>query len=101
MSSRRYAIYYTPPPFSALARFGAGVIGYDCFEGKEVLHLLARLYGSSAEALRNWRAMPLHRDQQGGRGQLASAVRRTLVASFGDHEVPGLQRTRQVGQRQV
>ncbi len=37
--SPRYAIYYTPPPFSALARFGAGVIGYDCFDAVEVAHL--------------------------------------------------------------
>jgi hypothetical protein len=41
--SPRYAIYYTPPPFSALARFGAGVIGYDCFDAVEVAH--ARLDG--------------------------------------------------------
>jgi hypothetical protein len=27
----RYAIYYTPPPFSRLAAFASGVIGYDCF----------------------------------------------------------------------
>jgi len=26
----RYAVYYTPPPNSALARFGAAVLGYDC-----------------------------------------------------------------------
>lgn len=32
----RYAIYYTPPPFSALAKFGASVLGYDCFEGQDV-----------------------------------------------------------------
>ena len=38
MSVPRYAIYYTPPPFSALARFGAGVLGYDCFTGHEVAH---------------------------------------------------------------
>ena len=50
MSSRRYAIYYTPPPFSALARFGAGVLGYDCFEGKEVLH--RRLDGIDLPVLR-------------------------------------------------
>lgn len=37
--SPRYAIYYTPPPFSALARFGAGVIGYDCFDAVEVTHM--------------------------------------------------------------
>ena len=44
--SPRYAIYYTPPPFSALARFGAGVIGYDCFDAIEVAH--ARLGGIDA-----------------------------------------------------
>lgn len=41
--SARYAIYYTPPPFSALARFGAAVIGYDCFDAVDVPH--ARLNG--------------------------------------------------------
>jgi hypothetical protein len=37
--SPRYAIYYTPAPFSALARFGSGVIGYDCFDAVEVAHM--------------------------------------------------------------
>ncbi len=41
--SPRYAIYYTPPPFSALARFGAGVIGYDCFDAADIAY--ARLDG--------------------------------------------------------
>jgi len=36
MAAPRYAIYYTPPPFSPLARFGAGVLGYDCFDGVDV-----------------------------------------------------------------
>jgi putative phosphonate metabolism protein len=44
--SPRYAIYYTPPPFSALARFGAGVIAYDCFDAVEVTP--ARLDGIDA-----------------------------------------------------
>src|SRR5262249_54982756 len=26
----RFALYFTPPPGSALARFGGGVLGYDC-----------------------------------------------------------------------
>ena len=38
MSTARYAIYFTPPPDSPLARFGAGVLGYDCFERAEVPH---------------------------------------------------------------
>jgi Protein of unknown function (DUF1045) len=32
----RYAIYYTPPPYSRLASFAAGVIGYDSCEAVEV-----------------------------------------------------------------
>jgi hypothetical protein len=38
----RYAVYFTPPPFSPLARFGAGVIGYDCFEKADAGHLLLK-----------------------------------------------------------
>jgi 2'-5' RNA ligase len=34
----RYAIYFTPPPSSPLAQFGASVIGYDCFERTDVAH---------------------------------------------------------------
>lgn len=36
MPTVRYAIYYTPPPFSRLAVFGASILGYDCYEGMEV-----------------------------------------------------------------
>jgi uncharacterized protein DUF1045 len=44
MLSPRYAIAYTPPPSSPLARFGAEILGYDCFEGVDVPHLrLGRL----------------------------------------------------------
>jgi len=32
----RFALYFTPPPGSALARFGAGVLGYDCDGGAPV-----------------------------------------------------------------
>lgn len=42
----RYAIYYTPPPYSPLARFGAGVIGYDCFEKADAVHILLKDVGS-------------------------------------------------------
>src|SRR4051812_13276901 len=38
MSTARYAIYFTPPPDSPLARFGAGLLGYDCFERVDVPH---------------------------------------------------------------
>lgn len=36
MPAPRYAIAYTPPPDSPLARFGAAVLGYDCYDGIEV-----------------------------------------------------------------
>jgi putative phosphonate metabolism protein len=35
----RYAIYFTPPPETALARFGAGMLGYDGARGVDVPHL--------------------------------------------------------------
>lgn len=36
MKGARYSVYYTPPPESPLARFGARVLGYDCFSGLDV-----------------------------------------------------------------
>jgi hypothetical protein len=38
MPAPHYAISYTPPPDSPLARFGAGVLGYDCYHGRDVPH---------------------------------------------------------------
>src|SRR6266481_930134 len=38
MPAPHYAISYTPPPESPLARFGAGVLGYDCYHGVDVPH---------------------------------------------------------------
>jgi hypothetical protein len=35
----RYAIYFTPDPESPLARFGAGVIGYDSDGGHDVTRI--------------------------------------------------------------
>jgi putative phosphonate metabolism protein len=32
-AQHRFALYFTPPPGSPLARFGAGVLGYDCDAG--------------------------------------------------------------------
>lgn len=32
----RYAIYFVPPPESALYRFGAATIGYDCYAGADI-----------------------------------------------------------------
>jgi putative phosphonate metabolism protein len=38
MIAPRYAIYFTPPPGSALARFGSSVVGYDCDTGQDISH---------------------------------------------------------------
>jgi hypothetical protein len=40
MTGPRYAIYFTPPPFSQLARFGAEILGYDGFHGSDVPHAM-------------------------------------------------------------
>jgi hypothetical protein len=32
----RYAIYFVPAPDTALYRFGAGALGYDCFTGTDI-----------------------------------------------------------------
>src|SRR5262249_250993 len=34
MDEPRYAIYFVPPADSALYRFGAGFLGYDCYTGQ-------------------------------------------------------------------
>src|SRR5262249_33605032 len=36
MMDPRYAIYFVPGPDTALYRFGAAVLGYDCFTGADV-----------------------------------------------------------------
>lgn len=36
MTSVRYALYFTPPPGSNLARIGADILGYDCYTGSAV-----------------------------------------------------------------
>jgi putative phosphonate metabolism protein len=36
MALTRFALYFTPPPRSPLARFGAEVLGYDCDAGAPV-----------------------------------------------------------------
>jgi putative phosphonate metabolism protein len=38
LANPRYAIYFTPQPSSPLARFGASVLGYDCFDRVDVPH---------------------------------------------------------------
>jgi len=36
MMDPRYAIYFVPDPETALYRFGAAVLGYDCFTGADI-----------------------------------------------------------------
>jgi putative phosphonate metabolism protein len=38
MNEPRYAIYFVPPASSALYRFGAGFLGYDCYAGESLGH---------------------------------------------------------------
>src|SRR6516164_9295194 len=38
MDEPRYAIYFVPPADCALYRFGAGVLGYDCYTGERLRH---------------------------------------------------------------
>jgi putative phosphonate metabolism protein len=48
----RYAIYYAPPAGSPLARFGAGLLGYDASTGDDVL-----FPDPVAGAFADWRAL--------------------------------------------
>jgi|SRR5947209_5375760 len=36
MPGPRYIVAYTPPPESPLARFGAGILGYDSYRGVDI-----------------------------------------------------------------
>src|SRR6266536_3747053 len=38
MDEPRYAIYFVPPADTALYRFGAGFLGYDCYTGESLPH---------------------------------------------------------------
>jgi hypothetical protein len=51
MRSPRYAIAYTPLPSSPLARFGASVIGYDCFDRVDVPRLMVHRLDPAVLAL--------------------------------------------------
>jgi putative phosphonate metabolism protein len=50
MAQTRFALYFTPPPASALARFGAGVLGYDCYSGASVARRKLDGIGAAAAA---------------------------------------------------
>ncbi|MBV8840772.1 MAG: DUF1045 domain-containing protein [Alphaproteobacteria bacterium] len=52
----RYAIYFTLPSASALGRFGAGMLGYDCASGAEVPQ--PAIDGIAPDALRALTAEP-------------------------------------------
>jgi putative phosphonate metabolism protein len=96
MSTARHAIYFTPPPDSPLARFGAGVLGYDCFERVDVPHrpidgldpvLLARAtveprrYGFHATLVAPFRLAPGIDGEQLIKAFSAFAASRTPVAA--------------------
>ena len=52
MGSPRFAIYFVPAAASGLYRFGAAVLGYDCYSGEAVAHQRA---GELSEA--DWAAL--------------------------------------------
>jgi putative phosphonate metabolism protein len=56
MAQARFALYFTPAPRSRLARFGAGILGYDCDSGATVPQ--ARLDGIEAAAAARAAAEP-------------------------------------------
>lgn len=39
-ATARYAVYFVPAPSSGLHRFGAAMLGYDCYSGADVAPLL-------------------------------------------------------------
>jgi 2'-5' RNA ligase len=51
MRSPRYAIAYTPLPSSPLARFGASVLGYDCFDRVDMPRLMVHRLDPAVLAL--------------------------------------------------
>jgi hypothetical protein len=62
MRSPRYAIAYTPLPSSPLARFGASVLGYDCFDRVDMPRLMVHRLDPAVLAL-----APSSRDAAGSR----------------------------------
>src|SRR5436305_13777759 len=52
----RYAIYFTLPSDSALGRFGAGMLGYDCASGADVAQ--PAIDGIAPDALASLTAEP-------------------------------------------
>jgi putative phosphonate metabolism protein len=92
MTDPRFAIYFTPPPNSRLARFGAAMLGYDCDSAREVAQLAVpgidptALAGAAAEPRRyGFHATlmaPFHLDAKTSEAALAAhletfAARRT------------------------
>jgi hypothetical protein len=62
MSDARYAIYFVPDPDTALYRFGAAALGYDCFTGADIATLDALPVDAGAwrEATREPRRYGFH-----------------------------------------
>ena len=57
MTDPRYAIYFVPAPDTALYRFGAAALGYDCFTGADIATLDALPVDAGAWRSRDPRAM--------------------------------------------
>jgi putative phosphonate metabolism protein len=60
MSTARYAIYFVPRPETELHRFGASVLGHDCYTGDEVKPLAGSEAFAWAEIVREPRVYGFH-----------------------------------------
>ena len=78
MDEPRYAIYFVPPAESDLYRFGAGVLGYDCYTGADY----PRASAFSAPA---WAELAREPRQYGFHATLKAPFR--LLPAFGETDL--------------
>jgi hypothetical protein len=83
MTDPRYAIYFVPAPDTALYRFGAAALGYDCFTGADIAPLDALPVDAGA-----WRELTREPRRYGFHATLKApfrlAARRTEAELIGE-----------------
>jgi hypothetical protein len=84
MKDARYALYFVPPAESALYRFGASALGYDCYTGHDLPSL-----GSAELTMEEWLALTAEPRTYGFHATLkapfylhADFAERDLIAAF-------------------
>jgi len=82
MMDPRYAIYFVPDPDTALYRFGAAVLGYDCFTGADIPTLDALPVDAGA-----WRELTREPRRYGFHATLKAPFR--LAAGRAEAELTG------------